>query len=155
MSTRARMVWIDYLGLLQPSSRTKGAYERMTAISNELRVLAKDIDLPFAVLAQLSRPPKGVQVQPPKLSDLRDSGEIEQDAEAVCFLHRPKYYDPNAGNEVQFIVAKYRDGSDGTEELAFDPSGIRMIDKPIDMPAYNPRAGFDTHTDRYSDANPF
>ena len=123
------MVWIDYMGLLQPSTRTKGAYERMTAISNELRVLAKEIDLPFAVLAQLSRPPKGATPKPPALTDLRDSGEIEQDAEAVCFLHRPKYYDPTAGDEVQFIIAKYRDGGDGMEELAFDPAGIRIIDK--------------------------
>lgn len=123
------MVWIDYLGLLQPSTRTKGAYERMTAISNELRVLAKEIDLPFAVLAQLSRPPKGATPKPPALTDLRDSGEIEQDAEAVCFLHRPKYYDPTAGDEVQFIIAKYRDGGDGMAELAFDAAGIRIIDK--------------------------
>lgn len=123
------MVWIDYLGLLQPSTRTKGAYERMTAISNELRILAKEIDLPFAVLAQLSRPPKGATPKPPALTDLRDSGEIEQDAEAVCFLHRPKYYDPTAGDEVQFIIAKYRDGGDGMAELAFDAAGIRIIDK--------------------------
>ena len=137
------MVWIDYLGLLQPSERKKSAYDRMTAISNELRVLAKEIDLPFAVLAQLSRPPKGDAVKPPRLIDLRDSGEIEQDAEAVCFLHRPKYYDQGAGDEVNFIIAKYRDGEDGMRDLHFDPEGIRMLDPSETMggiPRYRPAA---------------
>lgn len=149
------MVWVDYLGLLQPSTRVKGPYERMTAISNELRVLSKEIDLPFAVLAQLSRPQKGATVKPPALNDLRDSGEIEQDAEAVCFLHRPKYYDQGAGDEVQFIIAKYRDGSDGMEELLFDANGIRMIDRPMEAPAFNPRQGFHHPDNRNSDEAPF
>jgi replicative DNA helicase len=64
------VVWIDYIGLLQPSEKQRPGYDRMTAISNELRVLAKEIDLPFAVLAQLSRPVKGAAVAPPKLTDL-------------------------------------------------------------------------------------
>lgn len=142
------MVWIDYIGLLQPSAPKKTAYDRMTAISNELRVLSKEIDLPFAVLAQLSRPPKGTTtVKPPALTDLRDSGEIEQDAEAVCFLHRPKYYDQTAGDEVQFVIAKYRDGGDGMEELLFDPSGIRIVDRPMEAPAFRPTSGFAPHPD--------
>ena len=137
------VVWVDYLGLLQPSGRVKGPYERMTAISNELRVLAKDLDLPFAVLAQLSRPPKGSTPKPPALPDLRDSGEIEQDAEAVCFLHRPKYYDANAGDELQFVIAKYRDGVDGMEELTYDASGIRVLDRASWTPA-KPKTDHDT-----------
>ncbi len=123
------MVWIDYIGLLQPSEKQRPGYDRMTAISNELRVLSKEIDLPFAVLAQLSRPPKGTSVTAPKLTDLRDSGEIEQDAEAVAFLHRPKYYDASADDTVQFIIAKNRDGEDGLAELEFDGPGVRMKDK--------------------------
>jgi replicative DNA helicase len=123
------MVWIDYIGLLQPSEKQSMGYNRMTAISNELRVLAKEMDLPFAVLAQLSRPEKGKTVRPPALTDLRDSGEIEQDAEAVCFLHRPKYYDTGADDTVQFIIAKNRDGEDGFAEMDFDGAGVRMVDK--------------------------
>lgn len=146
------MVWVDYIGLLQPSVKVKGPYERMTAISNELRVLSKEIDLPFAVLAQLSRPMKGAAVRPPSLSDLRDSGEIEQDAEAVCFLHRPRYYDATAGDEVQFIIAKYRDGADGMEELAFDPSGIRITDGL--PPRTAPVAAFALPDEAHGD-NPF
>ena len=138
------VVWIDYIGLLQPSEKQRPGYDRMTAISNELRVLAKEIDLPFAVLAQLSRPVKGASVSAPKLTDLRDSGEIEQDAEAVAFLHRPKYYDQSADDTVQFIIAKNRDGEDGPAELDFDGQGIRMIDKggiTANVPKYDPKDG--------------
>ena len=153
------VVWIDYIGLLQPSEKQRPGYDRMTAISNELRVLAKEIDLPFAVLAQLSRPVKGAAVAPPKLTDLRDSGEIEQDAEAVAFLHRPKYYDASADDTVQFIIAKNRDGEDGFAELDFDGQGIRMIDKGgayAAAPAYDTRAGLpnpDNRTEPTRDAD--
>lgn len=145
------MVWIDYIGLLQPSEKQRPGYDRMTAISNELRVLSKEMDLPFAVLAQLSRPVKGATVSPPKLTDLRDSGEIEQDAEAVAFLHRPKYYDASSDETVQFIRAKNRDGEDGMDELLFDGPGVRMIDKdtfPDAAPAYNVKAGLPSPDNR-------
>lgn len=148
------MVWIDYIGLLQPSEKQRPGYDRMTAISNELRVLAKEIDLPFAVLAQLSRPPKGTEVKPPKLTDLRDSGEIEQDAEAVAFLHRPKYYDAGADDSVQFIIAKNRDGEDGFAELEFDGQGIRMIDRNHFEPV-SIRSIADKHIEPNRDINPF
>jgi replicative DNA helicase len=124
------VVWVDYIGLLQPSIKQRAGYDRMTAISNELRVLAKDLDLPFAVLAQLNRPVKGQAVKPPGLTDLRDSGEIEQDAEAVMFLHRPKYYDQGADDNVDVIIAKNRDGEDGIASLLFDGAGTRMLDWP-------------------------
>lgn len=132
------VVWIDYIGLLQPSEKQRPGYDRMTAISNELRVLAKELDLPFAVLAQLNRPMKGAAVKRPGLTDLRDSGEIEQDAEAVAFLHRPKYYDMAADDTVEYIRAKNRDGDDGMDELWFDAPGVRMLDKPVfaDAPKY-------------------
>jgi len=133
------VVWVDYIGLLQPSTKRQPGYERMTAISNELRVLAKDMDLSFAVLAQLSRPPKGTSVKPPALPDLRDSGEIEQDAEAVLFLHRPKYYDMGADDNVDVIIAKNRDGSDGIATLYFDGPGTRMLDWPSATPTFSPR----------------
>lgn len=141
------VVWIDYIGLLQPSTRQKAGYDRMTAISNELRVLSKEIDLPFIVLAQLNRPVKGTAVKPPMLTDLRDSGEIEQDAEAVTFLHRARYYDAAADDGVDFIIAKNRDGEDGIAQLMFDGPGVRMLDKvePLlgQVPTFNPRQGFD------------
>jgi replicative DNA helicase len=129
------VVWIDYIGLMQPVEKQKDAYHRMSRISNELRVLAKEMDLPFIVLAQLSRPVKGTTVAPPKLTDLRDSGEIEQDAEAVAFLHRPAYYDPAEDQRVEFIVAKNRDGQDGKEDLWFDGPGVRIMDKGV--PSFN------------------
>lgn len=155
------VVWIDYIGLLQPSEKQRPGYDRMTAISNELRVLSKEMDLPFAVLAQLSRPQKGAAVSPPKLTDLRDSGEIEQDAEAVCFLHRPKYYDDSSDDTVQFIRAKNRDGADGMDELMFDGPGVRMLDKnafPGTVPAYDTKAGLpspDNRIEPETDIAPF
>lgn len=127
------MVWIDYIGLLQPSTKQRPGYDRMTAISNELRVLAKDMDLPFAVLAQLSRPVKGSAVKPPVLTDLRDSGEIEQDAEAVCFIHRAKYYDAAADDGTDFIIAKNRDGEDGIAHLHFDGERTRFTDMSVSV----------------------
>jgi replicative DNA helicase len=132
------VVWVDYIGLLQPSTKQRPGYDRMTAISNELRVLAKDLDLPFAVLAQLNRPVKGQAVKPPALTDLRDSGEIEQDAEAVIFLHRPKYYDQAADDNVDVIIAKNRDGDDGIATLLFDGPGTRMLDYPTHLPTFAP-----------------
>jgi replicative DNA helicase len=150
------MVWIDYIGLLQPSTKQRPGYDRMTAISNELRVLAKDLDLPFAVLAQLSRPPKGVAVKAPALTDLRDSGEIEQDAEAVVFLHRPKYYDMNADDTVDVIIAKNRDGGDGVAHLLFDGPGTRMLDAQTSFPAFRPELPRDfTQPAHRTDESPF
>ena len=152
------MVWVDYIGLLQPSTKQRPGYDRMTAISNELRVLAKDMDLPFAVLAQLSRPPKGSSVKPPALPDLRDSGEIEQDAEAVLFLHRPKYYDMGADDNVDVIIAKNRDGGDGVATLFFDGPGTRVLDWPtnVSAPTFNPRLPHpDNHIEPTGDFAPF
>lgn len=122
------VVWVDYIGLLSPSTKQKLGYDHMTAVSRELRIMAKDFDVPFAVLSQLSRPVKGSTPKAPSLTDLRDSGAIEQDAEAVCFLHRPKYYDPSAGDEVEFVRAKNRDGNDGRDLLHFDGERVRMTD---------------------------
>jgi len=149
------VVWVDYIGLLQPSTKQRPGYDRMTAISNELRVIAKDLDLPIICLAQLNRPMKGASVKPPVLTDLRDSGEIEQDAEAVCFLHRPKYYDKDADDGVDFIVAKNRDGEDGVARLMFDGPGVRMVDVQQDT-TWNPSklTGIVPHPDNRIDDEP-
>jgi replicative DNA helicase len=131
------VVWVDYLSLLKPSTKQPTRFDKITAISNELRVLAKDLDLPFIVLCQLNRPLKGVATKKPGLTDLRDSGEIEQDAEGVAFLHRPRYYSADAGPEVEFIIAKNRDGEDCCKYLDFDGQGVRMIDRVSTGNTYN------------------
>lgn len=129
------VVWVDYMGLLQPSERQKDAYHRMTKISNELRVMAKEMDLPFIVLAQLSRPPKGSVVHRPSLTDLRDSGEIEQDCEAALFLHRPDYYmdrshpEYQPDNTFEAIIGKHRDGELTTVPLSFEDKLARVVDR--------------------------
>lgn len=129
------VVWVDYMGLLQPSERQKDAYHRMTKISNELRVMAKEMNLPFIVLAQLSRPPKGSTIHRPSLTDLRDSGEIEQDCEAALFLHRPDYYmdrshpDYQPDNTFETIIGKHRDGDLTTVPLSFQATLARVVDR--------------------------
>lgn len=130
------IVFVDYLQLMNVrGERFKSRYERVTAVSEQLRIIAKQTDLPFVVLSQLSRqaagkPGEKAVVRRPAISDLRESGQIEQDAEAILLLHRPAYYDQEAGNELEVIVAKNRDGADGPVELAFDAEGVRVVDAP-------------------------
>ncbi len=128
------MVLVDYLHLLtMRGERFKSRYDRITAVSEQLRVMAKQTGLPFVVLSQLSRGEKAGGGTPrlPSMSDLRESGQIEQDAETILLLHRPAYYDPAADNTLQVVVAKSRDGKDGIAELAFDAEGVRVVDKDM------------------------
>lgn len=113
------MVVVDYLQLIE-AARAEGRYEnrqvQVSALSRGLKLLAKELDLPVVVVAQLNRGPEQRADKRPQLSDLRESGAIEQDADVVILLHREDYYDketPRAG-EVDFIVAKNRGGPTDT-----------------------------------------
>ena len=103
------IVFIDYLGLINGNSN-KSTYDRISDISRELKIAAMETNKPFFVLHQLNRAYADRQDKKPRLSDLRDSGKIEQDADTVCFVHRPAYYEPNKGSEwdLQFLIAKSR-----------------------------------------------
>lgn len=102
------IVFIDYLGLISGGSN-KGSYERLGDISRGLKLLALETNKPFFVLHQLSRAVFDREDKRPRISDLRDCGKIEQDADTICFVHRPHYFDPAQPEEqLEFIIAKNR-----------------------------------------------
>ena len=115
------LVIIDYLQLVQGTGkRTVGSREQEIAeISRSLKILAKEINVPVIALSQLSRAPEQRPDHRPMLSDLRESGSIEQDADIVLFLYRDDYYneDSDKKNVAEVILAKHRSGSTGTVEL--------------------------------------
>jgi replicative DNA helicase len=116
------LVVIDYLQLVQGSSKRAGSREQEIAeISRSLKILAKEINVPVIALSQLSRAPEQRPDHRPMLSDLRESGSIEQDADIVMFLYRDDYYnqDSEKKNVAEVILAKHRAGSTGTVELAW------------------------------------
>jgi len=121
-------VYIDYLGLLNVSgcSSKAGLYEKTTEISKQLKLLALNEKIPVVAMAQLNRQPDARENHRPRLSDLRDSGSIEQDADVVILLHREDYYhrgEPNyrETGEATCIIAKNRRGSVGDVLLGFVP----------------------------------
>lgn len=116
------MITIDYLTLMSVDSGYGNRTQDVGAISRGLKRLSKDLDVPVIALAQLSRQCEQRQDKHPMLSDLRDSGEIEQDADAVIFLYRDEYYNPDTTarpNIVEFNLAKHRHGATGTVDLFY------------------------------------
>ena len=126
-----RMIIIDYLQLMNASGTSFGSREQeVSIISRGLKGLAKELDIPIIALSQLNRgveARQGVEGKTPQLSDLRESGAIEQDADRVCFIHRPEYYhlynDDKTGKDLrglaQIIVAKHRNGATDSIWLRF------------------------------------
>lgn len=119
MEQNIGMVIIDYLQLVQGSSRAGSREQEIAEISRSLKILAKEINVPVIALSQLSRAPEQRPDHRPMLSDLRESGSIEQDADIVIFLYRDDYYNPDTDkkNVAEVIIAKHRAGSTGTVEL--------------------------------------
>lgn len=117
---------VDYLGLIHPATRGGSAYENISAISRELKRMALSLNIPVICLCQLSRSVESRSDKRPMLSDLRDSGAIEQDADAVLFLYRPDYYTGGTVDGqpsfVQLEVAKNRHGRTGAAGYNFWPS---------------------------------
>lgn len=127
------IVVVDYLQLIQGSDRYKGnRVQEVTEISRGLKILARELEIPVVALAQLSRSVTGRDDPRPVLSDLRESGSIEQDADLVMFLHRPDYYKQNDDNYeethiTELLVAKHRHGAVGKIELYFHPELLRFM----------------------------
>ena len=114
------MVVIDYLQLVQGSNRRNGSREQeISEISRSLKILAKELDVPVIALSQLSRAVEQRPDHRPMLSDLRESGAIEQDADIVMFLYRDDYYNKESEKKdiAEVIIAKQRGGQTGTVEL--------------------------------------
>ena len=116
------LVVIDYLQLMQGSrSKSENRQQEISEISRSLKILAKEINIPVITLSQLSRASETRTDHRPILSDLRESGAIEQDADIVMFLYRDDYYNPETEkkNIAEVILAKHRNGSTGTVELVW------------------------------------
>lgn len=107
--SEAEIVFIDYLGLVSGDGKL-GAYERVSEISRRLKLLALETNKPFIILHQLSRAIAERKDKRPQISDLRDSGKIEQDADFICFVYRPAYYGEKTTvkQELEFLIAKSR-----------------------------------------------
>ena len=115
------LVIIDYLQLIQGSGKTSSREQEIAEISRSLKILAKEIEVPVIALSQLSRAVEARPDHRPMLSDLRESGSIEQDADIVMFLYRDDYYneDSEKKNIAEVIIAKQRAGSTGSVDLAW------------------------------------
>ncbi|MBN2712054.1 MAG: replicative DNA helicase [Planctomycetes bacterium] len=121
--------FIDYLQLMTASSiaRNRSREQEVSEISRGLKALAKELQIPVVALSQLSRKSEGRTENRPILSDLRESGAIEQDADMVLLLHRPDYYDPeDSPGECEVIIAKQRNGPTGTVNLTFINNQLRF-----------------------------
>jgi len=106
------LIVIDYLGLMQSEKHTENRVQEVAEISRNLKLLAKEFNIPVVCCTQLSRGPEGRTDKRPMLSDLRDSGAIEQDADVVIFLYRDDYYKQDDDKSIaEVIVAKNRHGS--------------------------------------------
>ena len=117
------LVVIDYLGLMQSDRRNDNRVQEVSEISRSLKIMAKELNVPIICCAQLSRGPESRNDKRPMLSDLRDSGAIEQDADTVIFLYRDEYYEKDKadeeGNIAEVIIAKNRHGSIGTVKVGW------------------------------------
>ena len=143
-----QVIMIDYLQLMKASGlNINSRQEEVSAVSRALKALAKELNIPIIALSQLNRgveSREGIVGKRPQLSDLRESGAIEQDADIVCFIHRPEYYNLNEGEngydwrgKAMFIVAKHRNGSVGDIKLAFRSEFARFSDLETSIPLPN------------------
>ena len=115
------IIMIDYLGLMTGVGKFGSRQEEVSSISRSLKALASELGVPVIALSQLSRAPTGRSNHRPVLSDIRDSGAIEQDADVVMFIHREEYYDDKPENKglAEIIIAKQRNGALGTCQLGW------------------------------------
>ena len=120
-----RCVMVDYLQLMHVGSgKVESRQQEITTISRYLKALARELNIPVVVMSQLNRSPEGREGHKPRMSDLRESGSIEQDADVVILLHREDYYhrgdkEYEPDNKADLIIAKQRNGPTGSVELIF------------------------------------
>jgi len=125
-----KLVVIDYLQLMSSGKRVESRQQEVSEFSRALKLLAKELEVPVIALSQLNRGPEQRTDKKPAMSDLRESGSIEQDADMVILLHREDAYEkesPRAG-EADVIVAKHRNGPTDTITVAFQGHYSRFVD---------------------------
>jgi replicative DNA helicase len=128
-----KLIVVDYLQLMTSPKRVESRQQEVADLSRGLKLLAKEVDCPVVAVSQLNRGPEQRTDKRPQLSDLRESGSIEQDADVVILLHRDDYYDkesPRAG-EADFIVAKHRNGPTDTVTVAAQLHLARFVDMAV------------------------
>ena len=115
------LILVDYLQLMSSGARSENRVQEVSYISRNMKVLARELNVPVLAAAQLSRAVEQRADKDPQLSDLRESGSLEQDADIVMFIHRPEMYEKDAQrqNLAQIKIAKHRNGPIGTIELVF------------------------------------
>ena len=128
-------ILIDYLQLMEGDGKNENRQQEIAKISRSLKILAKELDCPVVALSQLSRSPELRKDHRPILSDLRESGSIEQDADIVMFLYRDEYYhdDSEKKNIGEIIIAKNRHGETGNVELVWFGQVQKFADKVRDI----------------------
>ena len=131
--TDVGLLVIDYMQLMVGHSRSESRVQEVSEISRGLKALARELELPVVALSQLSRAPEQRTDRRPQLSDLRESGSIEQDADLVMFLYRPEYYfgpEDKDGNSLEgkaeLAIAKQRNGPTGSVDLYFHKAYTRF-----------------------------
>ncbi|MDF2378914.1 MAG: replicative DNA helicase [Candidatus Gracilibacteria bacterium] len=124
------MIIIDYLQLMSLGGNTQNRVQEISEISRNLKQIARELHVPVIALSQLSRAVESRPDKRPVLSDLRESGAIEQDADAVLMLYRDDYYDPDSDRKglADILIRKHRNGPVGTVELVFKPEHTRFYD---------------------------
>lgn len=126
------LIVVDYLQLMQGNAKriNEGRQQEVSDISRSLKALARELNVPIIALSQLSRSVESRQVKRPMLSDLRESGSLEQDADMVAFLYRDDYYNPETDrpNVTELIIAKHRNGPVDTIPLFFHKQFTKFID---------------------------
>jgi replicative DNA helicase len=128
------LVMIDYLQLMTVSGRIESRQQEISEISRSLKGIAKELECPVFTAAQLSRAVESRADHRPMLSDLRESGAIEQDADVVAFLYREEYYKPDTEdkkNQAELIIAKQRNGPTGTVELTWLSQYTKFANAPV------------------------
>ena len=120
------IIFIDYLQLIGVDQKFDTGEREVAAISKAIKQMARELDIPVVALSQLSRQVESRQDKRPLLSDLRNSGAIEQDADVVMMIYREAYYEPEADDVAEVNVAKQRNGPQGIVKLGFDKSRVRF-----------------------------
>ena len=129
------LILIDYLQLMEGEGNNESRQQEIAKISRSLKIIAKELNCPVVALSQLSRAPEQRADHRPMLSDLRESGSIEQDADIVMFLYRDEYYHPDSDrkNIGEVIIAKNRHGETGSVELVWLGEIQKFADKSREM----------------------